>query len=69
MTLISSCLMVFREDLILESYQEGKQSAEQIVEVVYKDVSKEMWPTAIRNIELHLRKLREEGKIPSPSNL
>lgn len=60
---------MFRENYIFECYKEGKQTSEQIVEVVYKDVSKEMWPAAIRNIELHLRKLREDGKIPSPSNL
>ncbi len=54
-----------REDFILSVYKEGKRTPDEIVPIVYKDVNSEMWPFAKRNIELHLRKLMEEGKIPS----
>ena len=52
-----------RENMILECVLKGINEPVDIVKVVYKDVSTEMWPAAVRNIELHLKKLKEEGKI------
>jgi hypothetical protein len=54
-----------REDKILDSYQRGNHSAEQIVQDVYTDVAPAMWPFAKRNVEMHLRKLAKDGKITS----
>jgi len=54
---------LIRENAILEAYKAGKTTPSEIVEVVYKDVSKELWPVAQGNVILHLKKLREDGKI------
>jgi ribonuclease/clavin/mitogillin len=51
-----------RENQILIMHKEGR-SAQEILEVIYADVSKELWPFASKNIEKHMDKLREDGKI------
>src|SRR5690349_8473497 len=47
-----------RESAILASYQRGNKLPEEIVLDVYADVPAAMHVFAVRNVELHLRKLR-----------
>lgn len=51
-----------RENQILTMFKEG-MSAQQMLEEIYKDVDKKLWPYAMENIQKHLEKLREDGKI------
>lgn len=46
------------------AYNEGHESLDAIVSIVYKDVNQELWGAAKSNIALHLRKLMDEGRIP-----
>jgi glyoxylase-like metal-dependent hydrolase (beta-lactamase superfamily II) len=55
-----------REDQILHHLRRGgstqRQTARQIVEVLYKDVGQHLWPAAESNVRHHLMKLKEEGR-------
>ena len=52
-----------RESAILASYQRGNKLPEEIVLDVYADVPAAMHVFAVRNVELHLRKLRQEARL------
>jgi len=52
-----------REDNILQCYNSGHRSLDEIVRNVYSDVPEHMWPVAKSNIDLHLQKLEAEGKL------
>jgi len=62
-----------REDKIFQAYQSGHTTIEGILQVVYGDTPKALWPAASSNISLHLAKLRDDGKIQdsgfSPASL
>jgi len=58
-----------RENSIFAAVQQGCVTEEEIVRLVYKDVSPEMWEHAKSNIRLHLRKLQQDGKLKSQRNL
>jgi len=51
-----------RELQILDLHRQG-QDVEAMLPVVYAGVDKALWPLARRNIESHLDKLREEGRL------
>ncbi len=51
-----------RENQILTMHL-GGDSEQKILETIYKDVQKELWPYALENIRKHLKKLRAESKI------
>lgn len=53
----------YREDKILEAYQNGYTTLEAILQVVYGDVPNILWPAALSNISLHLVKLCDDGKL------
>jgi len=55
-----------REDAILSSIRSGAESLDDIVRIVYKDVPESLWEVAKSNIKLHLKKLRDDGKITTP---
>lgn len=48
-----------REEQILRMYQEGN-TIQQMLEVIYAEVPRELWPYALENIDKHLQKLRAE---------
>lgn len=52
-----------REAEILASYARGNKTAEAITHDVYTDVAPAMHAFALRNVELHLRKLRQESRL------
>jgi glyoxylase-like metal-dependent hydrolase (beta-lactamase superfamily II)/8-oxo-dGTP pyrophosphatase MutT (NUDIX family) len=52
-----------RETRILETWNAGVRSPENIVERVYTDVSPAMYGLAARSVTAHLEKLREEGRL------
>ena len=49
-----------REKAIQACVDKGLTTPQQIVEVVYKETPKELWPSAMSNISLHLKKLDKE---------
>jgi ribonuclease/clavin/mitogillin len=51
-----------RENQILIMHNEGMNS-QQMLEEIYKDVDKKLWPYALKNINKHLEKLKKEHKI------
>jgi hypothetical protein len=51
-----------RESRILELHQSGLLNPA-ILETVYKGVDERLLPYAMRNIESHLAKLRQEGRV------
>jgi len=51
-----------REQEILVLHQQGK-TPEQMLEVIYAQVDKRLWPYARKNIDKHLEKLHRENKI------
>lgn len=51
-----------RENQILVYYQQG-MSAEEMLEKIYHEVDKRLWPYAMKNIQKHLQKLKAEKKI------
>ncbi len=53
-----------REGQILDMHRDGK-SREEILAVVYKGLDERLMPLAMCNIESHMEKLREEGRIVS----
>lgn len=51
-----------REAEVLKLHQEGL-SPEEMLEKIYANVKKELWPYALENINQHLKKLKNEKKI------
>ncbi len=49
-----------RENQVLVMTQKG-MDPQQILEEIYKNVSKDLWPYAIQNIHKHIDKLRDDG--------
>ena len=57
-----------RESRILEAVQNGVASPEEIVKVVYTDVSPKAYAMAERSVIAHLEKLRSEGRVQFDQN-
>lgn len=51
-----------RENQILTYFKEGK-SEQEMLEMIYVDVDKRLWPYALQNIQKHLEKLRAQNLI------
>lgn len=51
-----------REAQILERHNEGL-TPEEMLEIIYADVRKDLWPFALENINKHLEKLKADGII------
>jgi endoribonuclease LACTB2 len=51
-----------REQQVLTMHQQGKQPQE-MLEEIYREVDKKLWPYAAQNIQKHLDKLKAEKKI------
>lgn len=51
-----------RENQILTMHNDGL-TVDQMLETIYADVSKELWPYARENIKKHLEKLRDEKRL------
>ncbi len=49
----------YREKQVLRLYKKGK-TPQQMVEQIYKNVDKRLWPLALENINAHLKKLQGE---------
>jgi glyoxylase-like metal-dependent hydrolase (beta-lactamase superfamily II) len=54
-----------RHEEILDAIRSGASSTDDIVEVVYQDVDRALFPLAARSVRAHLRLLFEEGRIAS----
>eukprot|EP01132_Coremiostelium_polycephalum_P002614 gene2614-3239_t len=52
-----------RENAILEAYQSGNTSLQQILNIVYKGIDPRLNMMAMGNIKLHLDKLKDDNKI------
>jgi glyoxylase-like metal-dependent hydrolase (beta-lactamase superfamily II)/8-oxo-dGTP pyrophosphatase MutT (NUDIX family) len=52
-----------REDAIFDAIKTGNKTLDTIVETVYQDVPEQMWEFAKSNIKLHIKKLKNEGKV------
>lgn len=52
-----------REHEILDAIEGGALGVEAIVEEVYRDVDRSLYPLAARSVAAHLRKLEDEGRI------
>ncbi len=52
-----------REEEILAAVTSGARTVGQVVEVVYADVDRSLWPLAARSVRAHLRKLAADGEI------
>jgi glyoxylase-like metal-dependent hydrolase (beta-lactamase superfamily II) len=54
-----------RHKEILEAIRSGASTTDEILEVVYRDVDRALFPLAARSVRAHLRLLSEEGRIAS----
>jgi glyoxylase-like metal-dependent hydrolase (beta-lactamase superfamily II) len=54
-----------RHEEILDAIRSGAASTDDILEVVYRDVDRALFPLAARSVQAHLRLLSEEGRIAS----
>jgi glyoxylase-like metal-dependent hydrolase (beta-lactamase superfamily II) len=54
-----------RHQEILDAIRSGASSTDDIVEVVYRDVDRALFPLAARSVRAHLRLLSAEGRIAS----
>lgn len=52
-----------REEEIVAAVAAGARTLGQVVEVVYADVDRSLWPLAARSVRAHLRKLDAEGRV------
>lgn len=52
-----------REEQVLQMFKEGK-SKQDMLDEIYVDVDKRLVPLAMKNIEAHLEKLRQENRLP-----
>ncbi len=57
---INDCLTIFSRET-----QEGAHTADDIVQIIYGDLSPSLVRHAKSNVLLHLKKLHNEGKLPS----
>lgn len=55
-----------REEEVLAFYKAGR-SEDEMIEIMYAEVDKRLWPYARKNIRKHLQKLEAEGKLDSKS--
>jgi ribonuclease/clavin/mitogillin len=55
---------LWREERILEAWNEGRRQTAEMLPTVYDDVPKQAWPLAERQILAHLDRLRKLGRIP-----
>lgn len=53
---------LMREEQILRAHQRGA-NAEEILQEIYADINPKLWPYAMENIQKHLKKLLDEGRI------
>jgi glyoxylase-like metal-dependent hydrolase (beta-lactamase superfamily II) len=51
-----------REERVLHALADGPRSVAELVEVVYADVSRDLWPWAERSLFAHLLKLEAERR-------
>lgn len=56
---------LWREEKVLEAWRSGLRRAQEMLPQVYDDAPKQAWPLAARQIEAHLARLRETGRIDS----
>jgi glyoxylase-like metal-dependent hydrolase (beta-lactamase superfamily II) len=54
---------LWREQRILEAWNEGKRQPSEMLPTVYEDVPQQAWPLAERQILAHLTRLRKHGRI------
>jgi hydroxyacylglutathione hydrolase len=54
-----------RHEQILEAIRSGARSRDEIVEVVYHDVDRALYPLAARSVQAHLELMFEQGRIAS----
>ena len=54
---------LWREERILEAWNEGRRQPSEMLPTVYDDVPKQAWPLAERQILAHLARLRKLGRI------
>jgi glyoxylase-like metal-dependent hydrolase (beta-lactamase superfamily II) len=52
-----------RHDQIFEAIVAGARSASEVLELVYADVDRSLYPLAARSVEAHLTLLRDQGRI------
>jgi glyoxylase-like metal-dependent hydrolase (beta-lactamase superfamily II) len=50
-----------REKQILDCVKQGRVTPQQIVEVVYATTPKNLWPAAMSNIALHLKRIQSSA--------
>lgn len=50
-----------REKQILECVKKGLDTPQEIVQVVYATTPKALWPAAMSNIQLHLRRIKQSN--------
>ena len=55
---------LWREERILEAWQEGKRRPAEMLPTVYEDVPQQAWPLAERQILAHMNRLRKLERIP-----
>ncbi len=52
-----------REEEVVAAIDAGARTLGEVVEVVYADVDRSLWPLAARSVRAHLRKLADEGRV------
>jgi glyoxylase-like metal-dependent hydrolase (beta-lactamase superfamily II) len=52
-----------RHEQIFEAIVHGARSASEVLELVYADVDRSLYPLAARSVEAHLTLLRDQGRI------
>ena len=52
-----------REDEVLAAVAAGARTLGEVVEAVYAEVDRSLWPLAARSVRAHLRKLAGEGRV------
>eukprot|EP00850_Spirogloea_muscicola_P023787 SM000388S14667 [mRNA] locus=s388:16679:28084:+ [translate_table: standard] len=58
-----------REEKILRAIEEGASTAYQVVSAAYSDTPPDLWPYALSNAMLHVRRLSEAQKLPTDFSL
>jgi len=52
-----------RENQILEAFQNGAQTAEEIAAIIYQNLNPNIFPLAVKSVEAHLEKLKSDNLI------
>eukprot|EP00850_Spirogloea_muscicola_P013793 SM000095S25007 [mRNA] locus=s95:491904:498702:+ [translate_table: standard] len=60
---------VQREEKILRAIEEGASTAYQVVSAAYSDTPPDLWPYALSNVMLHVRRLSEAQSLPQDFSL